>query len=221
MEEKDILQIWKQYDKKLEETLVLNRTNAAAITQLKIHSLLASMRPLKVFTLLVGIIWVGFVDMLIIRLFPIANPFFLGSAIVQVLLTKLAIGIYLYQLVLIQQADISQPVIATQDKLARLKSSTLWVARLLFLQLPVWTVFYWNSSMLKNGNLFLYVLQAMVTISFTVGAIWLFKNINYANRDKKWFQLLFSGKEWTPVMKSMELLRQVKEYTADTSKIEI
>ena len=221
MEEKDIFQIWNQYDKKLEETLVLNRTNAAAITQLKIHSLLASMRPLKVFTLLVGIIWVCSVDMLIIRLFPIANPFFLGSAIVQVLLTKLAIGIYLYQLVLIQQADISQPVIATQDKLARLKSSTLWIARLLFLQLPVWTIFYWNSSMLENGNLFLYVLQAMVTISFTVGAIWLFKNINYANRDKKWFQLLFSGKEWTPVMKSMELLRQVKEYIADTSIIEI
>lgn len=219
MEEKDILQIWKQYDKQLEETLVLNRTNAVAITQLKIHSLLASMRPLKIFALLVGITWVGFVDMLIIRLFPIANPFFLCAAIVQVLLTKLAIGIYLYQLVLIQQADISQPIIATQDKLARLQSSTLWVARLLFLQLPVWTVFYWNSSMLQNGNLFLYMLQAVVTISFTVGAIWLFKNINYSNRHKKWFRLLFSGREWEPVIKSMELLSQVEEYGAGAPMI--
>lgn len=214
MEEKDILQIWKQYDKKLEESLVLNKANAAAVTQLKIHSLLASMRPLKIFTLLVGIIWVGFVDMLIIRLFPVANLFFLGSAIVQVLLTKIAIGIYLYQLVLIERADSSQPVLAIQDKLARLKSSTLWVARLLFLQLPVWTTFYWNSSMLKNGNLLLYVLQALVTISFTIAAIWLFRNINYSNRHKRWFLLLFSGREWTPVMKSMELLGQVKEYTA-------
>ncbi len=219
MEEKDIFQIWKQYDKKLEETLLLHKINAVAITQLKIHSLLTSMRPLKFFTLLVGVVWVGFVDVLIIRLFPIANPFFLGSAIVQVLLTKLAIGIYLYQLVLIQQADISDPVIATQDKLARLQSSTLWVARLLFLQLPVWTVFYWNSSMLQNGNLLLYALQAVVTISFTVAAIWLFININYANRHKKWFQLLFSGREWTPVIKSMELLHQVKEYTAGASTV--
>lgn len=214
MEEKDILQIWKQYDKKLEETLVLNKINASAITQLKVHSLLASMRPLKIFTLLLGIIWVGFADMLIIRLFPVANPFFLGSAIVQVLLTKLAIGIYLYQLVLIQQADISEPVIATQNKLARLKTSTLWVARLLFLQLPLWTVFYWTHSMLQNGNTLLFVLQAIVTLSFVAAARWLFLNIKFENRHKKWFRLLFAGKEWTPVLQSMELLNQLDDFNA-------
>jgi len=43
-------------------------------------------------------------------------------------------------------------------------------------------------------------------------AIWLFFNIKYENRNKKWFQLIFSGKEWTPLMKSMELLEQVEEY---------
>jgi hypothetical protein len=217
MEEKDILQLWKQYDKKLEENLVLNRANTVAITQLKIHSLLASMRPLKIFTILAGVLWVAFLDTLIIHLFPIANPFFLGSAILQVLLTKLSIGIYLYQLVLIQRADISEPVIATQNKLARLKSSTLWVARLLLLQLPVWTTFYWNRSMLENGNVLLYILQAVVTLSFIFLAIWLFRNIKYSNRDKKWFRLLFSGKEWSPVIKSMELLQQVEEYKVHTA----
>ena len=214
MEEKDILQIWKQYDQKLEANLVLNRSNAAALTQLKIHSLLGAIRPVKIFALLAGIAWVGFVDTLIIQFLPFANPFFLCAAIVQVLLTKLAIGIYLYQLVLIHLADITQPVVAIQQKLARLQSSTLWVARLLFLQLPAWTVFYWNKSMLQNGNLLLYALQLAVTISFTAAAIWLFKNINFNNRHKKWFRLLFSGQEWSPVMKSMELLAQLKEFNA-------
>jgi hypothetical protein len=175
------------------------------------------MRPLKIFTILAGILWIAFVDTLIIHLFPIANPFFLGSAILQVLLTKLSIGIYLYQLVLIQRADISEPVIATQNKLARLKSSTLWVARLLLLQLPVWTTFYWNRSMLENGNVLLYILQAVVTLSFIFLAIWLFRNIKYSNRNKKWFCLLFSGKEWNPVIKSMELLQQVEEYKVHTA----
>jgi len=50
------------------------------------------------------------------------------------------------------------------------------------------------------------------TLSFIVIAIWLFFNIKYENRNKKWFQLIFSGKEWTPLMKSMELLEQVEEY---------
>jgi len=212
MEDLDIINLWKSYNKKLDESLLLNRKNAEDITHMKVQSLLASMKPLKIFAMVVGIIWVGFVDVLIISLFHIANPFFLISAGVQSLLTALAIGVYLYQLILIHQADISEPILATQDKLARLKSSTLWVARLLFLQLPVWTTFYWNKSMLENGNMVLYIIQIIVTLLFTFLAVWLFRNIRYENRNKKWFKLIFSGKEWSPVIKSMELLNHVDEY---------
>ncbi|HNP21915.1 MAG TPA: hypothetical protein PKM63_13825 [Panacibacter sp.] len=212
MEEQDIMQLWKSYSVKLDESLQLNRKNAEDITRMKVQSFLFSMRPLKIFAIVVGVAWVLFADSLIIRLFNIATPFFLIAAIIQVLLTKLAIGIYLYQLVLIQQADISEPVHATQHKLAQLKSSTLWVARLLFLQMPVWTFFYWNKSMLENGNAFLYIVQAVVTLAFTYIAVWLFLNIKYENRNKKWFKLIFSGKEWSPVIKSMELLSQLDEY---------
>jgi hypothetical protein len=212
MEDTDIINLWKSYDRKLEENLVLNRKNAEDITRMKVQSLLSSMKPLKIFTILVGILWVGFVDILIINLFPIASPFFLISAGIQVLLTKLAIGIYIYQLILIHLIDINEPIVATQDKLARLKSSTLWVTRLLFLQFPVWNTFYWTESMFKNGNMVFYQIQIVLTLVFVFVAIWFFRNINYQNRDKKWFKLLFAGKEWTPVIKSMELLSQIDDY---------
>lgn len=212
MENTDILNLWKSYDKKLEENLVLNKKNAADITKLKVQSLLQSMKPLKIFIIVFGIIWVGFVDVLIVNFFHIANPFFLISAVIHVLLTKLAIGIYLYQVILIYQVDISEPVLATQDKLASLKSSTLWVARLSFLQLPIWTIFYWNKSMLENGNLWLYATQFIVTISLTTLAIWLFFNIKYENRKKKWFQHIISGIEWNPVIKSIELYNEIEEF---------
>lgn len=214
MEEQDIMQLWKSYSTKLDESLRLNQKNTEDITRMKVQSFLFSMRPVKIFAILVGLAWVFFADSLIISLFNIANPFFLTAAIIQVVLTKLAIGIYLYQLVLIQQADISEPVHATQHKLAQLKSSTLWVARLLFLQMPVWTFFYWNKGMLENGNMFLYIVQGIVTLSFTYAAVWLFLNIKYENRNKKWFRLIFDGKEWSPVIKSMELLSQLDEYEA-------
>jgi hypothetical protein len=219
MENTDILNLWKSYDKKLEESLILNRKNADEITKLKVQSLLKSMRPLKLFIIITGIIWVIFVDILIINFFHTASPFLLISALIHVLLTKLAIGIYLYQIILIYQVDISQPVLATQDKLVRLKSSTLWVARLSFLQLPVWTIFYWNKSMLENGNFWLYAIQFMVTVSFVVLSVWLFFNIKYENRNKKWFQLIISGMEWNPVIKSMELYREVEEFKQDNSLI--
>ncbi len=212
MENTDIINLWKSYDKKLEENLVLNKKNAADITKLKVHSLLQSMKPLKIFTILIGILWIGFIDTLIISSFRIGSPYFLISAIIQVVLTKLAIGIYLYQLILIQKVDISKPILNTQEKLSRLKSSTLWVTRLLFLQLPVWTTFYLNESMLTNQNIWLYILQFLVTASFSYIAIWLFFNIRYENRDKKWFRLIFEGKEWTPIIKSIELYEEIEEF---------
>jgi hypothetical protein len=212
MEDIEILRLWKSYDKKLEENLSFNRQNAADITHMKVQSVLASMRPLKIFALLVGVVWVILLDSIIIGTFHFASPFFLISAGIQVLLTKLAMGIYLYQLILIQQVDVNAPVLDTQEKLSRLKSSTLWCARLLILQLPVWTTFYWNQSMVDNGNGWLYALQIIVTVSFTYAAIWLFVNIRYENSHKKWFRLIFNGKEWNPVIKAMELLQQVQEY---------
>ena len=215
MENTEIISLWKSYSKKLDENLMLNRKNATDITLMKVASLLSSMMPLKIFTILAGIIWVGFLDILIVNLFSTATPFFLISAGIQSLLTTIAIGIYLYQIILIQQADISEPVLATQNKLARLKSTTIWVTRLLFLQLPVWTTFYWNKSMLENGNIVLYILQIAITLLFTFMAIWLFKNIKYENRNKQWFGLIFNGKEWNPVIKSIEMLGQVAAYRDD------
>jgi len=212
MENTDIINLWKSYDKKLEENLVLNKKNAEDITKLKVQSLLQSMKPLKIFTIFIGILWIGFIDTLIISSFRIGSPYFLISAIIQVVLTKLAIGIYLYQLILIQKVDISKPILNTQEKLSRLKSSTLWVTRLLFLQLPVWTTFYLNESMLTNRNIWLYILQFLVTASFSYIAIWLFFNISYENRDKKWFRYIFEGKEWTPIIKSIELYNEIEEF---------
>jgi hypothetical protein len=37
----------------------------------------------------------------------------------------------------------------------------------------------------------------------------LFFNIRIENKDKSWFKLLFSGKEWKPVVESVEMLKQI------------
>lgn len=216
METTDIINLWKLYDKKLDESLSLNRKNAADITGIKVKSLLASMKPVKIFTILAGMVWVGFGAVILVNLFISAfdkvSLFFLLSMGIQVLLTAIALIIYIYQLVLIHQVDISEPVLKTQQTLARLRSSTLLVTRILFLQLPVWTTFYLGNYIFRAENMGFLIIQSIVTLSFVYFAIWLFVNIRYENRDKKWFRLIFTGKEWTPVIKSLELLNQLEEY---------
>lgn len=212
MEDNQLKQLWQSYAGQLEASQALSRENAEEITQMKVLHFIGSMKPIKIFTLLIGFLWVIFVDSLIVALFHHASFFFLASAAIQVVLTKLAIGIYLYQLVLIYQVDLSAPILAVQEKLASLRSSTLWSARVLFLQLPVWTTFYLNKGMLENGNPALYLLQVGVTLAFTGLAIWLFRNIRYENRDKKWFRLIFQGREWDPVIRSIGLLEEIEQF---------
>jgi len=212
MQDIEIINLWKNYDKKLEKSLSLNRKNTEEIIKMKARTFIVSMNAIKLFTILVGFIWVGVLDVIIVNLLTIANPIFLISAGLQSVITTLAIGIYAYQTISIHHYNISEPIVETQRRLANLKSTSLWSARILFLQLPFWTTFYWNESMLANGNIWLYIPQIAITTSFTCLAIWLFLNIKYENRNKKWFRFIFSGNEWDPVMKSIDLLDELKEY---------
>ncbi len=219
MEDIEIIHLWRAYDKKLNDSLLLNRKNAEDITKMKIQSALTSMKPLKIFTLSVGLLWVGFGGVIVINLFVFAfstvSKFFLFSAAIQLLLTAIAIAIYLYQFAVIHQVDINAPILKTQEHLARLKTSTLWVARILFLQLPLWTTFYLSENTFKTGHPVFYIVQVAITLTFTYAAFWLFFNIKYENRAKKWFRLIFDGKEWNPVMQSMELLNRIDAYKTE------
>lgn len=216
MNENELKLLWQSSYQKIEDSLAINRKNTEDITRLKVQHFLSSMKPIKVFTLVIGITWViglsSLLSNLIANHFEEVSKFFLVSAIVQVLLTAITIGVYVYQLNLINKIDFSEPVLIIQEKVLKLKISTLYVTRLLFLQLPVWTTFYWNEKMFLAENWLLWIIQGIVTMSFTYVALWLFFNIKYENRNKKWFQLIFRGKEWQPILQSMELLNQIEQY---------
>lgn len=216
MDQSEIINLWKTYDQKLETSLSLNKRNAIELTKLKTKSLISSMTMIKLFTIGVGLLWVFLGGTVITHLFIHAyesiSLFFLYSAAFQLLLTAIAIVIYLYQLVLIHQVDITDTLISTQKRLTRLKSSTLWVARILLLQLPAWTTFYLSMDMIESGHLPYILINSTVTLLAIGISIWLFVNIRYGNREKKWFKFIFEGKEWTPVIKAIELHEEIEAF---------
>jgi len=140
----------------------------------------------------------------------LGQPVFVVSMGLQSLLTKVAIGVYLYQLALIRQVDLSGPLHATQARIVRLQASTLAVARILFLQLPLWTTFYLSVPMLAAAPPALLVLQGVATLAFSYAAWWLYRHLCWENRDRRWFQWVFAGQEWTPMRKAMELLAELE-----------
>jgi hypothetical protein len=216
MNEMDFKNLWQKTNEKLEESFVINRNNTEDITRMKVYNFISSMKPIKIFALLFGILWVGvgisLLSPIYLNAFSEANKYFLFSASIQVGITAIALLIYLYQLFTISEVDISDSVLKTQKKLASLKLSTIWVTRILFLQLPVWTTFWWNETMFNEWKWYQWAATGIVTLLFTYFAIWLFFNIKYENRNKKWFKRIFKGKEWTPLMNSIELIEQINYY---------
>ncbi|WP_192579296.1 hypothetical protein [Dyadobacter aurulentus] len=212
MQETELIAMWRSYDKKLEENLTLNRKNAEAITLIKIKSLMNSMAPMKIFIIIASVLWITFLGVVLYKTYSYASAFFWWSIFIHAVLLAFVIGVYVYQLVLIFQTDISEPLVETQHRLASLTSSTLLISRLMFLHAPIWTTFSISEKMYEHPVWL--ALQVSITLAFVATALWLFFNIKYENREKRWFRYIFSGKEWEPVMKSIAMLRDIEGYVA-------
>ncbi len=215
MNDTDLKYLWQTGNEQITLSQKSDKTSLDKLTKRNVSHFLSSMKPIKIFTLLVGLLWVLGIGYVLIKLTIIAydqvSPYFLYSAFFQVMLTAMAVIIYIIQLSTLYSIDFNKPVVILQKTLINLKASTLNVTKILILQLPFWTTFYWNESMFKNGTLPLFILQGAVTISFTCLAIWLFFNLKYENADKWWFKLLLQGKEWEPLITSIGILNDMEE----------
>jgi hypothetical protein len=218
MNDTDLKYLWQSGNNQISLSQTSDKTSLDNLIKRNVSHFLSSMKPIKIFTLLVGMLWVfgiGYVLMkLTINAYEQVSPYFLYSAYFQLMLTGLAVILYIFQLSTLFRIDFDKPVIILQKTLINLKVSTLNITRILMLQLPFWTTFYWNESMFKNGTLALFIIQGPVTLSFTYLAIWLYFNLTFENADKWWFKILLQGKEWEPLMTSIDILNDMEEEVA-------
>ena len=218
MNDTDLKYLWQAGNNQIAISQKSDKTSLDNLTKRNVSHFLSSMKPIKIFTLLVGLLWVFSIGYVLIKLtinaYDQVSLYFLYSAYFQVMLTAMAVILYIIQLSTLYSIDFNKPVVILQKTLINLKVSTLNVTKILILQLPFWTTFYWNESMFKNGTLPLFILQGAVTISFTCLAIWLFFNLKFENADKWWFKLLLQGKEWEPLITSIDILNDMEEEVA-------
>lgn len=216
MDDKAIKELWQAANIQLAQNNRLTYPDYEKLQVNGVQNLVESMKLTKIIALLFGTVWVGVWSYLLINMILIdvdaLSLSFLLSMSTQVILTALAIIIYCYQIIMIHAIAHTGSVIEVQSKLAQLRSTSLWVAKLLILQLPLWTTFYWNEHMFHQWNWIQWAVQGSLTAMFTVIAVWAFVNISIKNRNKKWFSLIFRGKDWKPIMDSIALLKGLEEY---------
>lgn len=222
MDDIELKNIWQAYDQKLEEARVLNLQSWVlnfksfeAIQTQKAKSKLNSLARFKIWVIVAGILWVLFLIYLIYHSFVFSSLFFVISAGIIALITLVAVIVYIQQVMWIRQIDNSESIVVVQQKTAKLQASTLRIVRVLFLQMPFYTSFWFTPQWVMSGDPGFWFISLPITLLFAFLSIWLYRNINSKNVDKKWFKILFNSPEWTSVTKAIHFIKEIEEYKND------
>ncbi|MEO0468312.1 MAG: hypothetical protein AAF206_01730 [Bacteroidota bacterium] len=212
MEELDLKALWQSYNHKLDHSIRLNQELLMEAKMTKVRRLLSAVRPVRIFAVITGIIWVLFLYLVLKVAWHADNYFLLVSAGIHTLVIHILLVISIFHLFLIYDMRQSEFVLKTQKQLAQFRQSTLLGIRLSALQMPVFTTFYLSEGFLINGGPIMWTVHAALFISFAAVGIWAFRNFVPANRDKKWFQFIVGDRETEALDKAEDLLDQIGEW---------
>jgi hypothetical protein len=217
MEDAELKDIWKEYDRKLEEARMLNLQSWAlnlrwfeTMQQQKMRSKMSWLAFIKVLMILAGMVWIYLLAWLLLHFFHRSSPFFVVSVGAILLFNMYGIVLYLRHLVLIRQINNSESVVGAQLKLAKLQASTLYSMRVLFLQTPFFSTFFYTVGLLHDTWFLL--IGPPVTLLLTAASIWLYRNLSSKNMHKKWFNKLLGSPEWTYITRSMGFIEEIEAF---------
>ncbi len=219
MEDLALKNIWKQYDEQIASSKALNLQSWALhlhcvemVQNQKAASKLGSLAKFKGRAVAFGVLWILFLGILVYGN-RFSNPYFSFSVIAILFFNIYAVIIYVKQILLIQQIDYNGPVTAIQEKLAKLETSTINSTRILWLQLPFYSTFFWHSSWIHFNEWQFWLTAFPITLGFVFLAIYLYQHITADNLDKKWVKaVLMAGPEYRSVLQAVGFLKEIEAF---------
>lgn len=220
MEDLELQKIWKAYDSKLEEIKVLNLQSWAlnlhsleTIQTYKARSKLDALATFNLWAVVLGIVWILFLGVLVYGN-RFQNPYFSVSISMILLFTIIAVVAYIRHIIIIREIDFGQSITDMQKKLAQLETSTFRSTRIVWLQLPFYTTWFWYNQWMSDPKFWL--ISFPITIGFTFLAIFLYRNITQENIHKKWVRtLLMSGPEYAYVLQARDFIDEIEKFKKD------
>jgi len=219
MEDKDLQALWQAYDRKLEESRILNMQSwvlqlqsLEMIQSFKAKGKLGGLSRYKTIVSVIGLVWIWFVGTLVLNIPFHINPYFSISGGCVLLVNIVCIGGYLYHIILIASIRYQENITDTQKKLARLQTSTLGIIRIGWLQMPFYTTFFWHRSWVGLNPGFLFT-ALPVTLLFSWLAVYLYRNTTVNNLHKKWMQqLVGKSLEYAAMIKARAFMDEIDAF---------
>lgn len=222
MQDTELKKIWESYDQKIAEARVLNMQSWAlnfrcfeTMQQQRAEKKLTSLARFNLWAVLLGICWAGFLSLLVWGN-HFSNPFFSVSVGIIALFNLYAIVAYTLHTIQIRLIRYDAPVTETQQQLARLQKSTFRSTRILWLQLPFYSTWFWHSSWILTNDASFWLIAFPITLVFVLLAVYLYRNIHPRNMNKKWvYALMMSGPEYRNLADSMGYLEEIEDFKKD------
>ena len=212
MEDETLKELWKAQNDKLDISVKLNQLLLESLQKQKAEVKLSHLARYKNRVAIFGIIWILFLGLLVYGN-QFKNPFFSTSVLLIALFNVIAVYVYFKHAVLIKKIDYSDSIIKTQQKLIRLQTSTFTIGRILWLQLPFYTTFFWSWEMIGRMDIRFYLIALPITVVFSWVAIWLFKNLVPKNIDKKVVKWMVKDSiEYKSISKAMDFLNEIETF---------
>ena len=220
MEDIELKKMWDDSHQQLEQARVLNLQSWVVSTKTfeylqkhKAQSKLNGLSNFKKWMIGLGIIWCVFLVLLLVG-DRFRHVYFSTSVAILAAFNIYAVYAYIKQVVLINQINYESSIIDTQKKLTGLQVSTISIVRILFLQAPFYTTFYWNTQWMQTDILF-WLITFPISLLILLASLWLYRNIAFKNAGKKWFRLLMGTREWTSIIDAKKYLEEIEEFKSN------
>lgn len=211
MENIDILVLWQSQTAKLDEAISINKKLLKENLTNKAKSALGGLKATRWVGIIFGVLWCAAITFILIVSWKYTNWFFKSAFMIHIAVSLTAVCFYIYHLVLLTNFDNSQTVVSAQRELVELKFSNLKTLGILWLQLPVFSMWFMSNEWMYNSpHTFWFVQVPVVLVQVFIG-IWLYRNLNYRNHHKKWFKWFVSKGEFGKINKANSFLQEIEE----------
>ena len=216
MEDKEIINLWKAQDTKIEQSLAINKQLLLEVIHQKAKSALQSLKVLKtrgIIALVIYLIILGNILFWAISNYSSALNYFIFSLSAIFLINVKALSDYVRHLVMASNIRYEGSVSEIQEQLTMLQMSIIKHAKMMCLQFPFFTTFFLSNTWFPQEVGWGYVVfQVALTGVFVYLSYWLYKNQTMENLDKKWFQQLISGSGGKSVMKALVFYKELEAF---------
>lgn len=205
-------EVWNSENEKMDAALGLKTEHILALTRQKVKLQMQRLYGPKIRALIFGLPYSIVLGCIAVFSY-LSEAYLVSFGFAAIALFSLVLnGLYLHQLFLIRQVKRSEGILTTQRKIAQLKISSYQCIFAAVFQIPFWTICWMSVDALIDSPLIYGGVHLVLFALASYGAYWIYRSVGAENQTSRIRNFFLSGREWEPIQKAADVLRQTEEY---------